>query len=204
MAIAKSLASILICLLLILATHAARAKDKDPSSGTLIMAIGEAPDMYFSWYRWKLRRVGDTKLQSMEMMGASNDFAAKRDFKGEELGRILTQDFPEGDYEFVGFEVDEQAGVTTLTGTVGDFSLPFHIAAGKSTYVGDFMAEVATYRTNFFGKRVPVSIYFVISDKNARDLPVAKMLHPDLSEPIISVVDADAARHPLLSSKVRN
>lgn len=187
-----------------LPTYAAPAKDKDPNSGTLIMAIGEAPDMYFIWYRWQLRRVGDTKIESMEIMGNNNDFAARRHFKGEEIGRVLTQEFPEGDYEFVGFEVEEQIGMTTIKRTVGDFSLPFHITAGKSTYVGDFMAQVAAYRTSFFGDIVPSSIYFVISDKNARDLPLAKTLYPGLSEPVISVVDPDAAQHPMLSSKARN
>lgn len=202
--IAKSLASIMLCVQLGIAFPPAQAKDKDPNSGTLIMAMGEQPGLFYLWYRWKLRPVGGIEAQLVEIMGVHNDFSTKRDFKGDELGRILTQALPEGDYEFVGFEVEEQVGWTIVTSKYDNFSMPFHIDAGKATYVGDFMAEIDRYRLDFFGRKIPESFYFVISDKNARDLPLARKLYPDLSEPTVSVVDADAARHPLLFSKVKD
>ena len=204
MVVTKYSALILIGLLLVTGAQSARAKDRDPNSGTLVMAVGEAPDMYFSWYRWKYRRVGDTRIESMEIMGNNNDFATRRDFKGEELGRVLSQDLPAGDYEFVSIETDQQEGVTTITSESAAFSMPFHITAGKAIYVGDFMAQIGSFRKNFFGMKVPTSIYFTVSDKSARDLPLAQKLYPGLGELVLSVVDADAAHHPLLSSKVRN
>lgn len=86
---------------------------------------------------------------------------------------VFSARLPEGEYEIfqVSFFLNRgQFGSTTFTAKE-DFSIPFSIKEGQSTYLGEFISYHTTGK-NFFGMSIPWGGYFVVSDKLQRDTDI--------------------------------
>jgi hypothetical protein len=108
-----------------------------------------------------------------------------RDGKRKESGIVDVRRLPPGDYEVYNFEIRWEGG-DTQTAEAG-FSIPFSIAPGRATYVGNFMAVEAAG-----------GAYFVLSDEASRDIPIARKKEPGLGEVTSDVVDASTMRNPFI------
>lgn len=80
-----------------------------------------------------------------------------------------------------------------------DFSIPFKIRPGRATYIGNFQ-PIGQMSEGPSGRLQPGGVRFVIADKSARDVPIARAKKPDMGPVDVDVFDVDALRNPLLSS----
>lgn len=114
-------------------------------------------------------------------------------------GTVFVGRLPAGDYELfqVNFFINRgQFGTTTFSARE-EFSIPFRVEEGRSTYLGEFIAYDTTGK-NFFGMRIPAGGYFVVADKYQRDVAIlAKKPEANSSWPVLrSVVSPEAVKLP--------
>jgi hypothetical protein len=91
--------------------------------------------------------------------------------EAEARGIVFFAQLAPAEYEIFAFELSQfraQFGSTTFRSDV-KFSIPFSVAEGRVTYLGQFLS-VAAYGKNVFGMAVPGGGYFVFSDKMERDI----------------------------------
>jgi hypothetical protein len=97
----------------------------------------------------------------------------KPDFTGRESGHVIVRRLPPGRYAVTDFSFGGQSvgGGSVEWSSARKFSLPFEIRPGQATYIGSFM------RSPSFGtvlqRQLGAAGFFVIADRNLRDLPLA-------------------------------
>lgn len=114
-------------------------------------------------------------------------------------GTVFVGRLPAGDYELfqVNFFINRaQFGSTTFSARE-EFSIPFRVEEGKSTYLGEFIAYYTTGK-NFFGMTIPAGGYYVVADKSQRDMAILST-KPEANPtwPVLkSVVSPEAVKLP--------
>lgn len=88
---------------------------------------------------------------------------------------VFAFEIPDGRYEISNFELLAIGlyGATRTLSARNDFSIPFDIKAGQTTYLGEFIA-VNVLGRNFLGMQVVAGSYWEVSDQQARDIAVAR------------------------------
>jgi len=159
---------------------------------------GEPDDQYLNITLRIRRRDGSDREDISDSAGnwLSSD---KNDFVGtDEGGMMFTRSRTPGDWEVYSF------AVTTGNGAIfwvkNDFSIPFTINSGRATYIGDFKTVGTTYRS-LLGITMPGGARMIVTDRSARDLPIAQAKKPDLGSVDISVFDVDKLANPLLTAR---
>lgn len=96
------------------------------------------------------------------------------DFAGEETGHVVVRCLPPGEYQIGNFEFHGfLPGVGSYEwSSANNTSFVFHIGAGQATYIGSFMRapSLGTSLQPVLG----AAGFFVVADRGARDLPIAK------------------------------
>lgn len=171
-------------------------------AGQLVVALGASAETKYASYTLMYRKKGDKAQGMVRYLQDNMFFPTKRDFDDlSENGFVAVHSLPAGDYEIYNFDVFFNGGmVQTNFGSRQDFSIPFTIKPGKATYIGDFTA-VGITGNNIFGLPVRNGAYFIVSDKQGRDLPVAREKMPSLGSVEIAVPDAAAVRNPFIQAK---
>ncbi len=98
----------------------------------------------------------------------------------ETRGIVFFAQLVPAEYEIFGFELSQfraQFGSTTFRSNIA-FSIPFSVAEGRATYLGQFLS-VAAYGKNIFGMNVPGGGYFVVSDQMERDIRLLQSQRTD-------------------------
>lgn len=98
------------------------------------------------------------------------------DFSGAEgKGTLFVARLPAGQYEVIsaGIENAPMGGWAAHVYTADAGSVPFHVEAGKATYLGQFLSHL---RMGYDAHRIPEvkGAYFVVSDQLPRDLPLLR------------------------------
>lgn len=122
----------------------------------------------YTKYTLKFRRVGtDQKMVAhySRLIPASSDFTDERT-----TGTVFVMNLPEGEYEIYNFEL--YAGSTTSARQ--DFSVRFRVQLGKTNYLGEFLGKTVFAPDIFFGRPAPAGVRWVLSDRETRDIAVAR------------------------------
>ena len=98
------------------------------------------------------------------------------DFSGAEgKGTLFVARLPAGEYEVIsaGIENAPMGGWAAHVFTADAGGVPFHVEAGKATYLGQFLSHL---RMGLDAHRIPVVVgaYFVASDRLERDLSLLR------------------------------
>jgi hypothetical protein len=109
--------------------------------------------------------------------------SAPSDFEGR-YGRLFALPFKAGDYEIRGWSFLDAANVETRV--LGLPRLPFHVEAGRATYLGSFSDDLRVIGKNWVGQVVHRATYTVI-DNQARDLKVFAEKCPAFDVALIDV-----------------
>jgi len=177
-------------------------------TGTLIVTlntptVGGAVSQAYRTYYIRLRR-RDTGAEDQIRYTphawrtvSPNDFASTG---GE--GTVVTKELSAGDWEVTKFMFETHSnGIgRTRFRPLNEFSIPFTIRPGRATYIGNFQPIGLTGK-NLIGMEVPGGVRFVITDKSARDVPIAQAKQPNLGPVDIGVFDVDRLGNPLLGSR---
>lgn len=114
-------------------------------------------------------------------------------------GTVFVGRLPAGDYELfqINFFINRGQFGTTTFSSREEFSIPFKVEEGKSTYLGEFIAYHTTGK-NFFGMTIPGGGYYVVADKSERDMTIlSKKPEANRTWPVLkSVVNPEALKLP--------
>jgi hypothetical protein len=155
-----------------------------PDSGTVVIGLGatsETPNFSYSFLFRKRPTMPDEK--SSGGMGkfefSTRAMYQKRtpDYKSwVDSGFVLVHSLPAGEYEIYNVNLVYNAG--TVMGKVlslkTPFSIPFSVKPGVTTYLGNYRSNQITGPNNLFGMPVPVGASFVVSNRTADDIAIAK------------------------------
>ena len=108
----------------------------------------------------------------------------KRDYdEPNEEGFVDVRKLAPGDYEFFGISAAMHGTLQWRWQPDDEFSIPFSIAPGVATYLGDFKGVSTSRRSAWsLGAPLPTGAYFVVSNRLDRDLPIAKRKAPKLDQ----------------------
>jgi hypothetical protein len=116
------------------------------------------------------------------------------DFQDEKSkGNVFSLNIAPGDYEIysVRFYYNNGSAEGTFTTKV-DFSVPFKVEKGKTTYLGSLVAW-GVWGKNFLRMPIPAGGYFVVEDQRTRDLPLIQSRHPATTSPQIQLLQPDTS-----------
>ncbi len=155
-------------------------------AGYAVASIAVQTDSTYSNVQLDFRGV-DGKADSYLFWVNDDAVAAPAaDFKsGSEHGGIATLKLKPGRYEFYSFGVSAPGvGYTPRVA----FSVPITIEAGKVAYLGQYLT-LGLPKEGLFGGEVLGAPYFVVSNQQQRDLPLAAKRKPELAGlPVVTQV----------------
>jgi hypothetical protein len=145
---------------------------------------------------------------SLLLDNAVNDWMSsdKNDFdEPDEAGMVFTKALHAGSWKVCSYSAADTLG--KLFGPQGtlsllddllpskDFSIPFTIAPGRATYIGDFKA-VGTTDKSLLGLTVVAGPRWVVTDQSKRDIAIAQKRYPGLQSVDVAVPDVDKLNDP--------
>lgn len=150
------------------------AAESGAGTGLLLGSLGfGTPNAYLD-LQFHFRRKSDREAGSIRIRpGATQPGAIE--VKGED-GRPVTAfaiPLPPGEYEFFTYlGYAPGSGDTSYSRPKVDFSIPFSIAAGRTTYVGEYIVESRPLMRST--GRLVAEAKFVVADRLERDLAAAR------------------------------
>lgn len=194
----QSMRSILFVLLLTLVSSCAARIPMNYSGtdvGYAVIGIGAKSYTNYDTYKLLFRRIGEEHIGGMFRYLPNFPLSLKNLFRNnikgyktaEEAGIVEIAAIPAGRYELVNFFVTNYHYMLPLVyGSPQDFSIPFEIKPGAVVYLGNYQANQIG-KTNFHGP-AKSGAFFIVENRFAKDLAIAKML--DTSLPIENAWDA--------------
>lgn len=140
-------------------------------AGRVVIGIGATNGTSYSSYSFLFRRRMALGVDERPARGRFTYFQENYLYKQapdyvahDEAGVVLIHSLPPGDYEIYNFNVFFNGTVQRNFGSKTDFSIPFSIRPGQSTYLGNYQAN---YRlgSNFVGMTLPAGAVFVVTDR---------------------------------------
>jgi hypothetical protein len=203
---ARSLLTILSLLILSSCTAGLHVTNYEgPDAGVLVTSLGAKTGTVYNgynlFYRMKNRSPdGDGTIwwgQANILEGRKLDID-----NGGETGIVDVRRLPPGEYEIFNFRVFYNGGnVQKNFSSKQDFSIPFSIRPGRTTYIGEFIA-VGVQGQNIFGFSILDGAYFTVADRRERDITIARQKHPNLGEVQSAVVDPKLVGNPFIRASV--
>jgi hypothetical protein len=168
---------------------------KDEPTGYLVGAIGRTPVDLHSRQALTLcqRDFGRIATLSYRVIfgGVETRQIEEKDYVGESFALAL----PAGRYTICGSGASNESAY--FYGGPGDLAIPLTIEAGKLNYIGRY-SRVVYQRTGPFGWAEAAGGYWVVSDRQAADLPYILQRDPKLAG--LPVVTAIPSKEALSSS----
>lgn len=188
------------------AIGAKKANEYDgKDAGCLIYSVGTIKiGMHFTFPYRRVTTldgsaVNDWKGEIKPKVGGAFYLKVKNpDFTGDESGHVVVRCLPPGTYEVGDFEFyGSLPGVATYEWSpTHTTAFRFHLRSGQATYIGSFMRapSLGTPLQPILG----AAGFFVVADRNQRDLPIAKgRLRADM-EITSEITDVTIFNHPAL------
>lgn len=144
------------------------------AAGLLLGSLGfGAPNAYLD-LEFHFRRKGDRAPGSIRIgQGAARPGEVEVKGEGGRRVTVFAVPLPPGEYEFftyLGFAPG--SGDTNYARPRVDFSIPFAIASGRTTYVGEYLVESRPQMRST--GRLVAEARFVVADRLDRDIAAAK------------------------------
>lgn len=144
------------------------------SAGVLLGSLGfGAPNAYLD-LEFHFRRTGDREPGSIRIsQGAARPGEIETKGEGGRRLTVFAVPLPPGEYEFftyLGFAPG--SGDTNYARPRVDFSIPFAIAAGRTTYVGEYIVESRPQMRST--GRLVAEAKFIVADRLERDFAAAR------------------------------
>jgi hypothetical protein len=151
------------------------AAESGSSAGLLLGSMGFGVPNAYTDLEFYFRRKSDGKAGSLRVPPKSAAQASKIEIKGEggRALQVFAVPLPPGDYEFFTYlGYAPGSGDTNYARPRVDFSIPFTIAAGRTTYVGEYVVDSRPQMRST--GRLVAEARFVVADKLERDLAAAR------------------------------
>jgi hypothetical protein len=159
--------------------------------GYAVIGIGARSSTNYDSYKLQFRLVGEKRTGWFRYLpdfplSLKNIFRHIKGYKSaDEAGIVEIASLPAGQYELVNFLVANYIPLMFYR-SHQDFSIPFEIKSGQVVYLGNYQAN-RIRKTNFHGPATN-GAFFIVEDRFAKDLAIAKKLERSL--PIENARDA--------------
>lgn len=178
-----------------------------PDGGYLVYSVGDIAlglDFDFQFHRVALpdgSPANDWKGKIEPSLGGAIYLKVEDpDFEGRETGHVRVRRLPPGEYVVDNYAFGGQlAGTSYAWSSAKPFAIRFTIQAGKAVYIGSFMRTVSLGTS--LEPQLGASGFFVIADRSARDLPIARSRQPSLPDVTVQVTDVDTFGSAALRSR---
>jgi hypothetical protein len=165
------------------ASEANRVAHPGEDAGYLVLGLGayDSTSSRSVSYEIAIRKVGGNDVESIRFiprkvadlpfMGTKTDY----DSAGE-AGVVEIRKMPAGQYEIFRIDAGLYTGIVQWHwSSKEDVHIPFTISSGAATYLGHFQGHVISERHVLtLGAPFPSSVYFVVSNRGDRDIPIAQ------------------------------
>jgi hypothetical protein len=151
------------------------AAESASSAGLLLGSLGFGVPNAYTDLEFHFRRRSDGKSGSVRIPPRPAAQPASTAIKGDggRAVQVFAVPLPPGDYEFFTYlGYAPGSGDTNHARPKVDFSIPFTIAAGRTTYVGEYIVDSRPQMRST--GRMVAEARFVVSDRLERDLAVAR------------------------------
>ncbi len=150
-------------------------------AGKVVVGIGAAAGTSYSSYALLFRKRdasagAENAARGRFIYFQTNTFSKQTpDYRSPvESGVVLVHSMPPGEYEIYNFDVFFNGGtVQTNFGSRNNFSIPFSVKRGETTYLGNYQANALTGK-NVLGIPRPAGAVFVVSDRLKDELAIAE------------------------------
>jgi hypothetical protein len=206
----KNYRSLLALSLILGAASVGASSSKDYSgddAGFMVMGFGSYTSIESRGisYTMNFRKKGSGEFESISFTPhrpALPFLGTKRDFDDDgETGFVEVRRLAPGEYEIFSISAAMFGRIEWRWKPKDEFSIPFTIASGVGTYLGDFKG-VATFRRSIltFGAPLPTGAYFVVANREDRDFPIARRKVPALNQINAVLPDAAAVNSPYIQT----
>lgn len=153
-----------------------------PRAGKVVIGIGASADTSYSSYSLLYRRMDQRALPVDQQQVGRISFYQKSitsaqhpDYESPaEAGVVLVETLPAAEYEIFNFEIFSDAGlVKNNYSSRKPFSIPFKVAAGKTTYLGNYQANRIIGK-NIFGDPLPNGAVFAVTNRADDDIRLSR------------------------------
>jgi hypothetical protein len=171
-------------------------------AGYLVASLAMAPDAMYDNVEFDFRSRDGQVDERLFWVNDAALLSPAADFReADAKGAIATVRLKPGQYEFYSFGV--KRGNRGYTPRIA-YSISFTVESGKVTYVGQFLMRGVPERSgSLLGETVIEGLpYFVVSNRQERDMALAKDKVPELDAfPVVtSIPDPAATRVPYFRS----
>lgn len=158
-----------------------RTDYKGDDAGLVVLGIGASSDTRFDCYQLDYRNMDTKKPYRFIYFPLTDVYDQGTEYKNEnEAGTVEAIYLKPGKYELYQFFMTKSFLGMLTTLSREDFSIPFEIIAGETTYLGNYQANKIV-REDEFGYLVEVGGFFVVSDRMAEEIEAAKKLKPEIN-----------------------
>ncbi len=160
---------------------------KGADGGVLIFSVGYVGQPFNMDFLYK--KAGTPSARGEGVHGrihynASLLLRTPNDYEGPESGAVRVVHLAPGEYEVYTWEISSYGPfVASVYWPKKEFSFRFTIRPGKATYIGTYEYVPS------FGNANGYPFRFLVADRQARDLPIARNQEPDLPPVTIAVPD---------------
>ena len=118
----------------------------------------------------------DTKHYAGFTIGLFN--SNQQDWDEGRIGEVKVMAVPAGAYRLSAFRLEDSMSKRAWNSRQ-DFDKPFEVRPGEVTYLGEFVGTGILSKP-FFGTRAVEKPYFLVTDQQARDMPLALKQKPEI------------------------
>ena len=147
-----------------------------PDAGKVVIGIGAATGTRYMSYQLYYRDKNDPKSEGDFIWTQDVPFRSQKpEYQDDkERGVVVVHSLPEGEYEIFNFAVSQNLGTGSARHKAEeDFSIPFSVVQGKTTYLGNYQANNVRGRS-FIGLPVNAGAVFAVRDTSGRDIKIAE------------------------------
>ena len=177
-------------------TNGVNTNYRGADSGALVFStasVGDPQGFQFLYQMKGVRADCPVVFCQGQMINNPGSIAERReDFTGRESGWVNIHHLKPGTYEIYNFQVWRgNMFVAYSLSLRKDFSIPFTIEPGRTTYIGQYATV---------GRKEAQEVHFEVMDRSTRDLEIARKAEPTLPPVTIAVPDALIFESPLSPS----
>lgn len=155
-------------------------------AGYVVVGIGARAGTEYSAYKLIFRRIGNEESDRFVYFQRNMFYSEGNDYEsGAETGVVNVRKLAPGEYEINNVDIFFNNGYVQKNFYLPeDISIPFTVAPGEVTYLGNFQANKVTGE-NVLGMTLPAGAFFVVTDREEDDIRIAEQKHPDIEGKVV-------------------
>lgn len=190
---AALLAAAVLSVALTVSSPAARAAD-DTSSGWIVVSLTR--DKQFGTMEISIKPLGQSSGGRTLGVTPLSFGSTHHRFSEKVNGYVEITKVPPGQYHITNFHLNYAPSKWTFRAK-SDFSVPFEVKANEVAYLGEFLATATMLKNSLLFANIDKP-YFLVSNQQERDMPIAVAEHPELKDVPVAIALRGPSRTPFM------